>query len=126
MIQAVRNGSRPTVELLVARGADVNAIQKNGATALLLVVSRGDFALVKFLLAKGADVNSGKRPQSRYDALMQAAYSDFVEVETVQALLQKGAQIDARAPDGETALSLARKKGETEVVRLLLDAGATQ
>jgi len=42
----------------------------------------------------------------------------------VRDLLEKGAEIGARGPDGRTALALASQKGHLNVVKLLLDKGA--
>jgi ankyrin repeat protein len=39
-------------------------------------------------------------------------------------LLHAGADITAKGVDGETALSLARKRGHTEIVDLLTEAEA--
>ena len=55
-------------------------------------------------------------------ALMAASWND--EREIVQALLDKGAEINARANDGETALMIASGSGNHEVVLVLLDKGA--
>jgi ankyrin repeat protein len=50
--------------------------------------------------------------------LMYAAYSEAMPVEVVRLLLAKGADRNATG-EGETAISLASKRGDTEIVRLL-------
>jgi hypothetical protein len=57
---------------------------------------------------------------------MLAASSDALPVETVNALLDRGAAMNTKGPDGETALDLARLRGRTPVVDLLVKAGATE
>jgi hypothetical protein len=51
--------------LLLAKGADVNAVNDNGESALHIAVTRGD-ALVRFLVEKGAKLDlkdkSGRTP----------------------------------------------------------------
>jgi ankyrin repeat protein len=42
----------------------------------------------------------------------------------VKILLQRGANVEARDPVGETGLLLASSAGHIEIVRLLLDGGA--
>jgi ankyrin repeat protein len=68
------------------------------------------------LLDKGARVDT--QDDRGYTPLMYAAYSESMPVEIVKLLLAKGA--DKRATgEGETALSLAVKRGDTEISRLL-------
>jgi uncharacterized protein len=47
----------PAAVLLVERGADVNATQRGGWTALHATAQNGDAGLVAFLLERGAEVN---------------------------------------------------------------------
>lgn len=104
------------VELLIGRGADVRARSKIGETALMDVATRGDAAAAKMLIAKGADVNA--RDHRGYTALMFAAQYDGDAVALVQLLLAHGADVTPVAED-QTALSLAAKRGETAVTKLL-------
>jgi hypothetical protein len=55
---------------------------------------------------------------------MLAAASDATSVDVVKALIAKGADLNARTVTGETALSLAKRHGNTPVVDVLLRAGA--
>ena len=86
---------------------------------------RGDLPLVKRLLDNGADVNAKVKSRvypcsNGWTALMYG--SNYPEV--VELLLQKGADINARANDGNTALKSAALEGNAEVVKLLLEKGA--
>jgi ankyrin repeat protein len=107
------------VELLIARGADVRARSKVGETALMDAATRGDAAAAKMLIAKGADVNA--RDHRGYSALMFAAQYDGDAVALVRLLLANGADITPVAEE-QTALSLAAKRGETAVTKLLRTA----
>ena len=111
------------VALLVAKGADVLARSKVGETALMDAAARGDLAAAKILLERGADVNAVDH--RGYTALVLAAHFDGDAVELVRLLLARGANIDAKA-DGETALSLAARRGETEVTKVLRAAAAVR
>ena len=57
LLNAVFSGLDEVVRAL-AEGADVNAVNERGATALLIAVSRRDEAMAELLIAKGADVNA--------------------------------------------------------------------
>ena len=48
------------------------------------------------------------------------------DVARVELLLDRGAEIDARARDGDTALKLAADQGHRDVINVLRGAGATR
>ena len=104
------------IRLLLARGADARVRTKTGETALMEAAIRGDVAGAKLLLEKGAEVNAVDH--RGYTALLLAAQYDGDAPELVRLLLAHGADLNAEA-EGETALSLASKRGETEVTKLL-------
>lgn len=115
-LMAAAGMSPAAVKLLISKGVDVNARTKRGETALANAANRGYLESVKMLVEKGATV---KVVDYRgYTPLMHAAYCDGVNVELIQLLLSRGVDPDAEG-EGETALSLAAKHGETEVTRLL-------
>ena len=128
LMAAARSRSLECVRLLLTHGAEVNTQAGKGVssnsedTVLTMAASRAAPEILRALLEKGADVEA--RNARGYTALMQAAYSDFADVESVKLLLEYGANINVRGKDGETALSLGKKRGETPIVRLLLDSGA--
>jgi ankyrin repeat protein/mono/diheme cytochrome c family protein len=127
--RATRGGVTPilftrdaeVVSLLVARGADVKARSKVGETALMDAAARGDLAAAKILLERGDDVNAVDH--RGYTPLILAAQYDRDAVGLIRLLLDRGADITATA-EGETALSWAARRGETEVTRMLRAAAA--
>ncbi len=135
LMSAAQGGSFEAVKLLLAGGADVNrqslrqppvkaGLQERGElTALLLAASMGSPEIVQALLAKGAEVNV--KDMRGMTPLMMAASAEKQNAETVRLLLAKGAEVNVRSNDNETALSWANKWGDTEIVRLLKEAGAT-
>lgn len=83
-----------------------------------------DPATVGKLLDRGADPNG---PTTRgATPLMMAAASAHASPATVQMLLARGARIDARDDEGRSALDWALLQGETDVARLLRQAGAPE
>jgi ankyrin repeat protein len=121
LMTAANSGPR-AVALLVALGVDVNARNKRGDSALANAANVGDIESVKLLLDKGADVNSVD--YRGYTPLMHAAYCDRAGAELIRLLLSKGANMNATG-EGETPLSLAAKRGETEVTCVLREAQTT-
>ena len=54
LISAVTAGQRGVAELLIKRGADVNASMARNITALQTAMGKGDSAMISFLKAHGA------------------------------------------------------------------------
>lgn len=112
---ASRMGHRDVVALLLARKANVRQRSAQGDTALLMASLLGDVEVIKLLLGGGADPN-----QPGWAPLHYAAFEG--KAAAVQFLLEKGADKDAVAPNGYTALMLAARNGKTEAAKALLYA----
>lgn len=111
--------------LLITRGADVNAQDAMQDSPFLYAGARGRLAILKLTLAAGADLASTNRYGGT--ALIPAAH--YGHVETVRELLKTKIAIDHVNRLGWTALLEAVILGDggpahTQIVRLLLDAGA--
>ncbi|MBV8817291.1 MAG: ankyrin repeat domain-containing protein, partial [Acidobacteriaceae bacterium] len=74
------------------------------------------------LIDAGADPNAVDA--NGCSALMWSAYSDYAETATTRVLLEAGARLDVVNKFGETALTWARRRGESAMVRFLLSKGA--
>lgn len=108
------------VEALLAKGANVNAKDKDGDTLLHGAASRGNKDIVESLLAKGADVSA--RGNDNKTPLHRAAFSG--EKDIAELLLAKGADVNAKAKDGDTPLFAAVYRGKKDIAELLLANGA--
>jgi ankyrin repeat protein len=116
---AMHAKSAAVVRLLVGAGADVNAIiEGEKITVLAQAAFGGDLDSVRFLLEKGAkpDDGGGMLP------LGLTAFTDDVEV--ARALLDGGADVNAKNPYTNHALNLALYVGANAVVKLLIERGA--
>ena len=111
-------GSRnpAAVRLLLDKGADGNALTKKNESALANAATAGVEESVKLLLDKGANVNVAD--DRGYTPLMYAAASELMPAGIVKLLLAKGADTNATG-EGETPRTLAAKRGDTEVARLI-------
>ena len=119
LMYAAETGSVDAMRLLIDRGADVNAQNAFGSTALMWSVA--DPAKVRLLLDHGAQVNLAAR--SGRTALIVAAFTN-PSAEVVRLLLDKGAKVGVMDLRHVTPLNAATFGNDTATVRLLLDAGA--
>ena len=119
---AAQRGDPEAVRRLLREGADVNAPQGDGMTALHWAAERGDAPLCEVLLYAGARVDAGTRI-GHYTPLHLATRTASADV--VETLLEAGSDPDARTTNsGVTALHLAAAAGDPQVLRALLDGGA--
>jgi ankyrin repeat protein len=117
---AAMRGDLTAVRALVARKADVNAPQNDGATALHWAVYLGRPALVEALLKAGANPKAVNRDGST--PLWLASINGDAGV--IRALLDAGADVNEALPLGRTPLMAAARTGNVEALTVLLDRGA--
>jgi uncharacterized protein len=96
---------------------DVNMLNQNGESPLMMAVFRGNTELVNALLARDADVN-----KTGWTPLHYAATAGNLPL--IALLLDKHAYIDAESPNGTTPLMMAAQYGNPAAVKLLLEEGA--
>jgi ankyrin repeat protein len=109
-----------TVRLLIASGADVNARNSGGMTALMVAAFGGYVDPVRALLASKADPNA-KDNQAR-TALMAAVTNG--DAAAVEALVASGADVNAADAGGGVVLTYAAAAGAADAIELLQKRGA--
>ncbi len=119
--KAAEAGDVAAVRALLKQGADVNAPQGDGMTALHWAAVRGDSALTSMLLAAGANVRATTR-LGAFTPLHLA--SQYGQAAVIAALIGAGADVAAKTSTGATALFLAARSGDPEGVSRLVASGA--
>jgi hypothetical protein len=114
LIAAARKGNAEAVKDLLAKGANVNAKSRYGATALSYAADRGNAEIVKLLLERGAEVDV---QDTFYRATPMTWASMKGNAEIVKLLLDKG------AGGKEQALMMGAENGHKDMVKVVLDKG---
>jgi hypothetical protein len=149
---AAENGSTAVAQLLLQRGAPINACDRDGATALHRAAYWGQHEVIGLLLEHGADPsacdhdlmtplhNAAIRGMSQVARGLMAAGSPvdagdesgdtslhlaclYGHIDTVKALLSYNASVNARNKDNLTALHNAAAFGHSQTAAILLEAG---
>ena len=120
LMAAAYGGYDDIVKRLLAKGANVAAVDRLGKNAMTYAAGEGRTAVVVTLLAAGVDPNGVYT--NDLTALMWAA--GFGKIEAVKALLAAGANPALKDNRGKTAADIARDQGHTATVATLEAARA--
>ena len=118
---AARLGDAAAVKALLRNGADVNAAQGDGMTALHWAAQKGDTELVAMLLSAGASVRATTR-LGGYTPMHLASQAGHPRV--VATLLAAGSPADVRTATGASPLMLAARSGSVDTATRLIENGA--
>ncbi|MDP7051097.1 MAG: ankyrin repeat domain-containing protein [Verrucomicrobiota bacterium] len=121
LLWATGFGHKEVIEMLIAKGANVNSKAEGGWTPLHYATGGNDQEIVRLLIAEGADLNS-KNAKDQITPLHWATWRGHEEV--VELLIIKGADINAKNKSGGTPLHNAAWKGHKEIIDLLIGKGA--
>ncbi len=100
LIIAAYTGSKKIINILLAKGADVNQPNKDGDTALHIAAQERHLHVIKELVAKGADIN---QPNKDGDTALHIAAQEG-HLHVIKKLVAKGAYVNQPDKDGDTAL----------------------
>ena len=118
---AAMRGDLAAVKAALAKGADVNAAQGDGMTALHWAARRGDPEMTRVLLRARADHRAVTRIGT-YTPLHVA--SEAGSAAAVEALLAAGSDANAVTTTGVTPLHLAAMAGSAAAIDALVARGA--
>ncbi len=117
---AVQGSCKKVVELLLHRGADSNAIDAAGITALMYAAQGSSIEVVDMLIKHGAHVNATDKKGNT--PLFYAARHGHKEVAIL--LVEHGAAIDCQNSKKDTALIVALRTNHLQVAAVLVEKGA--
>ena len=115
--EAATAGHTEIVKLLIEAGSKPTHESGESGTVLQAAAASGSNKTIETVLAAARN----QSPVSA-DVLISAVQSG--DQESVRALIAAGADVNAPTRDGNTALGTAAGNGDTEIVKLLLHAGA--
>ena len=130
LMVAVQYGHAGCVKLLLDHGADARFTSDYGS-ALHFAAMKDRLEIARVLIERGVDIDLPARRIGSFrndlglTPLMYAAMTERDDPALVQLLIEHGASVNAKTPEGETALGLAQKRGDTKVVAALKAAGGT-
>ena len=121
LIKAVDAGYLDIIVALLDKGADVDARDSLGETALQKAVKLGHDKIIRILIDRGADINV----QDRFGetAILKCAKNGKKKIATL--LLERGANVNVKNVENETALIKAVENGYDKIVALLLNNHAS-
>ncbi len=114
------NGDIAEVKRLLDGGANLDAGNDHGNTALMVAVGKGYAEIVKMLISAGANVDAANDG----DATALHVAANKGNAEFAKILLSAGANPNATDNKGVTSLMVAAFDGHDEVAKMLLSAGA--
>ncbi|GMH43074.1 hypothetical protein BSKO_10996 [Bryopsis sp. KO-2023] len=121
LMVAATGGSLAAAKDLLKHGANIDAVNDKGRTALWRAAYFGDLEMVEYLVGKNA--TSDLQDRNGYTALMAAVHNSFAEVS--KFLMDSEADVDlATAKRGQSPLWVATFNGDVEIMEDLLAAGA--
>lgn len=120
LMRAAGLGNNQAIKILLEKGADIQAKDKNGNTALTWAVLEHDFPkTIKLLLQHGAKVD--EKNHDGITPLMWAAALGLKK--SVKLLLEQKADPNLLDNKGRSAFAWAVRNGHTDIAYLLLDSG---
>lgn len=127
---AASAGDAAQIKNLIAQGADVNARDKDGLTALMWAAREGHAEIARVLVDAHADMNVRDCASAGWTPLMHAIHKN--QNDLARLLIERGADVNAQAGDcrerkvegGKSALDYAAANDNAEIVKALLARGA--
>ncbi len=119
LFDAAKSGNVTQINRLLDQGAQVNAKNATGETALHAAAALGRTAAVGLLLQKGANPNT--KTSNGWTPLHSAAR--FRHAQVASLLVSRGASLNVRNSQGKTPVALAQQVGASAAANVLIGLG---
>ena len=133
LIQAIKKRDVAAVEKLLNSRVSPDTTDDYRIAAIVWAAANGDLSTIKALLAAGADVRDKTKSGSR--ALLYYLYfgehlvrngQDYLDYNLIETLLNAGTDITAANRHQDSAFSIAKRSGNTKLIRLIESVGARE
>lgn len=122
LLDAAYTGDFNGAQTSVATGAEIDATNLDGWTPLMFAVKNGHDNIALYLIEKGADVR--RKTSTEIGSTVLDFAADGKKLNVIDAILNKGADVNGKGKDGLTPLEFAAWAGNLDVAKLLISRGA--
>lgn len=115
-LKAAAAGDIPTVENCLAAGVDIDTVNRQRQTAILLAAMNQHYDVVELLIKADADIN--KQDETQLNPFLFGCIKD--DLRLVKIMLAAGTDLDRYTRFGGVGIHPAAEKGYVDLVRELL------
>lgn len=122
MYHSIEKNDFDTIKKLVEKGFEIDSLNYDGDTPLMIATMNNNYEIVKLLIEKGARIEAFNN--TGYTALMFAAMNNNYEI--AKLLIEKGADIEKTNIYFQTPLIITTIQNSYDVKKLLIETSARQ
>ena len=125
LLRSSTSGKSLVVQFLIDNGAEIEAVDNLGQTALHLAAKLMNFVLIKLLVHAGADINARDKNGNTPLLLLITSYFQFDDISMVKFLVEINKNVSIKNNEGNTLLHLATRSPQGSIfISYLLSLGA--
>jgi ankyrin repeat protein len=126
LFKAVANEKYSLIKTLIKEGADINTVDINGVSPMLIAVERKNIKMMEALVKYGADLKAGNNTNDKKQSILFNAITSR-NLELVKTLIKSGAdpfeKTRFQGADNSTALMAAVFLDNVEMVKYFIELG---
>lgn len=120
-IEKCKTESIAEIEKLLKTGEDINQKDGYGYTGLMWAIEKENYEVAKYLINEGADINIKSKTDAGNTALYASISDENPNLELVELLIEKGANVNDANERNENCLQAAVMSGNLDLVNLLIE-----